>query len=709
MKRYFRRLFTAFLISTGCYLLTYLWYQNVSNVKQTRHNESPVAKLSVAVNDVQRKPIARVIWEEITQNEDLYAGEAIRTSASSEARILFIENGTEIELEPESLIVLEKTDDGIALDFLKGNLLVKSKKGTESNGGSIKLKSGDNEIKLNNADLSLSKSDKGKVDLEVFSGTAELQQDGKSTVLDKTKAGTLGEGGLTVDQNRIQVVSPTPGTPVYIDPRLREKVPFAWQKLPPGYSVFVERGDDRSTLYRNEKLFSSGESGSLDVPTKVGKYFFRLVATSTNPELPELRSKTFSVEVLTKSPPIILQPEENEQIVIKQNQSTLKLKWVSKNPFEDIVVEISKDPALREKILTEPLNSKLNFGEVEFKQQGAFFMRLTGFMKINGKLEPLSSPVIPFTVKLGVDLIPPKLKSPTPDQNLTFQQVSEQGLFLSWENVPGISNYRLRVQNSQKEMVVDRVVNTNPMRLNDVKPGLYRWSVASVSSEDKVSKYAPLRNFTVDEMPRVLWVGGPDPSQYFYWTKEPSLLAYWQKNVDGVVKWQVRWSEEGQMISDQKWKEVSAPLLKTEVPKDGKVQVEVEGLNAESKVIARSSIKTFTVVAQALLPAPQFADTLPEILKADRRGDLAVEWSQVEGAKQYKLEVLSEDGQKVITEKVVERTTASLTKLPPGNYKVTVKAIDQYDRDGDSAEAKGLDVPKKSAIRAPKIKTLKVK
>ena len=708
MNRYFKRLLIAFLVSAGCYTFTYLWYQSVSGGSLTSNNQSPVAKLSMAVNDVQRKPLARVIWEEITQNEELYAGEAIRTSAASEAKILFLENGTEIELEPDSLIVLEKTDDGIALDFLQGNLLVKSKKGAEGT-GSIKLKSGDNEIKLNDADLSLSKTEEGQVDLEVFSGTAELQQDGKSTTLDKSKAGTLDEKGLKVDENRLQVLSPTPGTPVYIDPVKREKVPFAWEKIPEGYTVFVERGKDRGKLYRNQRITSPGETGKLGVPTKVGKFFFRLVAVPSDTAKPELRSKTFPVDILAKSPPVILQPEKDEQIVVKRKQNKLNLKWVSKNPFEDMVVEISKDPGLRQKVLTEPLNPKLTFGEVEFSQQGQFYMRITGYMNINGKLEPLSSPVIPFTVKQGVELIPPVLKSPAPNQRLTFQQISEQGLFMSWENVPGIKNYKLRIQNSKKEMIVDRVVNTNPLRLNDFPPGTYRWSVASVGPENKLSKYAQLRNFEVEEMPRILWVGGPDESRHFYWTKTPSLIAQWQKNVEGVKSWKVRYVPEGTAPTDNQWRPASAPMIKTNVERDGRYDVEVEGLNEEGKVIARSSKKSFVVAAQALLPAPLFAEFHPDTFKADRRGNLAVEWTSVNGAKSYKLEVLSPEGDKVIKEKVVDRTTASLSKLPPGNYKITVKAIDEYDRDGNSAEARGLDVPKKSAIRAPKIKKLKVK
>lgn len=708
MKKYIKRLTFAFLFSASCYGSTYFWYQSVSNDRSRTNNEKAIAKLSDSTNEVQRKQIARVIWEEISLNDELYPGEAIRTSSGSQAKILFLENGTEIELEPDSLIVLEKNQDGIALDFLKGNLFVsKSKSG--STGSSVKLKTGKNEINLNNAELSLSKSETGKVDLEVFKGTAELSQNGKSTVIDQSKAGTLDDQGLKVDQNRIQVTSPLPGSPVYIDPAKKEPVTFSWKSIDPSYTVYVERGKKRSVLYRNENFKSKGDTSKLKLSSKVGRYFFRLVAIPKDPNLPELKSRTFPIEVKAKIPPVVLSPEKNANLVLKGENKSINLRWVARNKFEQLTVEIAKDPSLQQKVLTEPLEIKNSTAEIPFAESGQFYLRLTGYMDIDDKLVPLSSPVIPFVTQLGVDLRPPKLKSPALNQRLTFQQITENGLFISWEPVGGIKKYHLRIINDAKVKVVDKTVLTNPLRMNDITPGNYQWSMRSITDEGKKSKFAEKQTFFVEEMPLIKWVGGPDPERYFYWTKKPSLTAQWQKNVQGVTSWRLRVVPEGKLDKDSPWIPASAPMFRATMPQEGVYALEVEGLNAEGNAIARSGKKLYKVQEMELLPPPRFTTELPKTLKASRSGDFSLGWKQVKGATKYKFQLLSEDGEQILEEKIINRTTASLNRMRPGKYQITVKAVDQYERDGEPTKVRTLEVPRKSGIKAPTLNKINVK
>lgn len=710
MRRYLSRLIFAFLISASCFAATHFWYEQVTRQTGRRSSSDPIARLSELTDEVQRKQLARVIWEEISLNEELFPGEAIRTSSSSQAKILFLETGTEIELEPDSLIVLEKNQDGIALDFLKGNLFVsKSKEGSGPSTASVKLKTGGNQISLNNAELSLSKTETGKVDLEVFSGTAKLEKDGKSTVLDQSKAGTLGDKGLEVDKNRLQVLSPLPGEPVYIDPAKREAVSYRWKAVAKNYDVFVERGKKRNTLYRNAKLTTTGDKGILKISTKVGRLFYRIVAIPKSPSLPQLASKTFPIEVKAKVPPVVLSPEPGDNIVLKADNKNLKVRWVARNDFDQLALEVATDRSLKTMILTEPLEATKTFAQVPFDKSGNFYLRLTGYMKIGDKLQPLSSPVIPFTAQMGVNLVPPKLKSPAPGQRLTYQQVVENGLFVSWDPVPGIQSYHLRIVDKNKKKVVDKEVLTNPLRLEELPPGNYRWAMRSNTDNKKASKFSEKRSFAIEAMPLIKWAGGPDPSQYGYVTKEPSLVTRWQQNVTGVKSWRVRIVPEGRLAKESDWNSSERPLLNTFLPQDGIYSVEVEGLGPKGKAIARSSKKLFKVAQKELLPPPQFSRDLPEILNASKRGNFDLKWEGVEGATRYKFQLLSEDGKQVLQEKVVQRTTASLNRMKPGNYKVSVKAVDEHQRDGESTRARALKVPMKSAIQAPTIKRIHVK
>lgn len=710
MQRYWKRLLLALFMSSSCFLGTVIWYRSGQQVHRNHGDKKPIARLSESINEVQRKPLARVIWETITQNEELYAGEAIRTSTASEAKILFLKTGAIIELEPDSLIVLEESEDGLALNFLQGNMFVKS--GGSGGVQGLKLKSGESEIALNNADLSLSKSEQGAVDLEVFGGSAQLTQGNKQLMLGKNQAGTLGEDGLDVAKNRIRILHPLPGEPVYIDPNARQPVSFKWDQLPEGYTVALEVGPDRS------KLTPLGEStpassGEILSPLKVGKSFWRLVAKHSDPNQPEMKSQIFPVDVLAKSPPLVLEPEKDSVVAVNQLEPKTKFRWVSRSHYDNLVVEVAKDPALKQKILQQPLDPKLSFAELEIKQSGVYYFRLTGFMKIKDKLEPVSSPIQKFQLQVGVDVVPPKLKSPMPRQTITYNQILNSGLNLSWESVLGIEKYHVHIEKEAKDAttvpVMDKVVVTNPLRLTALEPGIYKWWVQSIGPEGKTSENSEIRFFKVDEMPRVDWVQGPEPEEFLYYTANPSFMVQWEKGSSETTAWQVRYAPEGELTPETPWKKQDTPVLKTYVDKPGAYHIEVEALNKEGKAVARSTVKTVVVQEKPLLPAPQFAQELPEVLKSDRRGNLSLKWTPVEGAQKYKIEVLNPENGEVIEERVSERNVASLTRLKPGQYKVKVKAVDRHNRDGNLSEDKALEVPKTSDIQAPVIKKLKVK
>lgn len=208
MANYLRRLILAFCLSAACYYATEDWYRRTNVSIASTGRQEPIALLQDLTNEVQRKPLTRVIWETISKDENLFAGEAIRTSDDSEAKIMFLKSGTVIELEPDSLVVLEETDSGLSLDFLKGNLFVKTA-GQGAPGSELTLKSGKSEINLQNADISLSKKGQSdSVDVQVYGGTAQVKQGEKTVTLDKDKSGTLSQQGMDVTKTQIKVLSP---------------------------------------------------------------------------------------------------------------------------------------------------------------------------------------------------------------------------------------------------------------------------------------------------------------------------------------------------------------------------------------------------------------------------------------------------------------------------------------------------------------------
>src|SRR5690606_28466681 len=121
--------------------------------------------------------------------------------------------------------------------------------------------------------------------------------------------------------------------------------------------------------------------------------------------------------------------------------------------------------------------------------------------------------------------------------------------------------------------------------------------------------------------------------------------------------------------------------FETVVPSAGVYVVELEALDDQQRTIARSALKEIKVSEAPRLPAPEFAENLPSIIKSDARGNVRVNWTAVEGARKYQVFIEDLKSQKTL-ERTVERETASLSKLQPGQYRVKVQAIDSYGRAG---------------------------
>jgi len=167
-----QRLVLATLISASGFALTIFWYHSTAQKDFGRGNTKPIARLVTLVDEVQRKPVKKLIWQPATENETLYAGEAIRTGTNAEAAIEFLASKTRIDLEADSAIVLEETANRqLAVNFLSGNMYVKSGTAEEKDG--LTLKSGEKSIALKGAEVSWGKDDSNDLNLQVLKGTAQ--------------------------------------------------------------------------------------------------------------------------------------------------------------------------------------------------------------------------------------------------------------------------------------------------------------------------------------------------------------------------------------------------------------------------------------------------------------------------------------------------------------------------------------------------------
>jgi hypothetical protein len=711
MKRNLWRVTVALVISITCFVGTKLWYKSTRSGEKLKVR-SKVAVLREARNEVQRKSLTDFIWEGLNGNDDLYAGEQIRTLANSEAEIILESSKATIRLEPNSLVVLEENEKGLSLDFLEGNLFVK---GGDDGENGVKLKScGDNngdcsEINLKSADLSLSR--KGdNLSLEVFKGQAELQRDGKKIAVDKDKAAVLSKDGVNLLQDRLQLLSPSAGETIFLNFTRPEQMALTWKPLPSGYRVFVEMGASRGAITRLADLSAAGETGKLALRQKPGKWFVRLVARPDDAGKPELSSMVIPFSIHPKAPPALIEPAMNAQLNPSESDQEIPFAWLNRNTFQHQVIEISKNARLKTPVTNENLGAETSNFKIKL-DAGTYYWRVTGYLKVGDKTEPVSSPVHRFVIHAQHELKPADLITPQKNQHLAFADADRNGVTFKWQPASGPERFKLKVSlhtESGIKPVSEKEIETPILKLSNLAPGSYAWNVTTIDERSGKSKVSETWEFFIDDLPKLEWADKGE--KYEYTTPTPTLATRWKAAPVSTTNQQYRYrvAEEGTALETINWKTTGQEGFEVPVPKDGTYQAVVEALDSKGKTVAASDVKMFKVTHAPLLPAPRWLTNTPEMIRSDAKGNVSFGWEPVDGARNY-LMILETDDGKVIEEKEIQRSSASLSQMKPGRYQVRLRSVDSHKRAGPDSERRKLAVPSTSDIQAPKIKTMKVK
>ena len=480
MNRYIKRIVMAIVVSSSCFIGTVVWFQ-IGKTENHKSDVQPVARLDHADNEVQRKPVKRVIWEGLSRNDELYPGEAIRTASNAEAQLFFMQTGTTVHLDPDSLIVLEQNDKGLSLDFLQGNLFVQSNDSNPKNGEGLTLKSGQSEIKLKSADMSLSKKQNGDVSLEVHRGEAELEQGNKKTALTNEKSAELSAQGVSTVVEHVQVLHPQAGETLLLNLTKSEKMELSWKPLAAGYNVSVETGANHNAMTKVADLTRPGASGHLTLPVKPGRWYLRLVATSNDVKQPQLSSSVIPYTIMPKAPPFLAEPRNGATVIKSDANSKQKFSWVDRNDFSSHVIEIAAEPSFRKIAAHENLDGDATSFESHL-DDGTYYWRVTGFLKH----EPLISDIGKFTLVSHFEVKPPVLISPANNQKLALPEVRQAGLDFRWQAPASVENFHVTIEHqltdNKWEPVDSEDSDAQKVHLagTSLKPGVYRWKVASI-------------------------------------------------------------------------------------------------------------------------------------------------------------------------------------------------------------------------------------
>jgi hypothetical protein len=304
------------------------------------------------------------------------------------------------------------------------------------------------------------------------------------------------------------------------------------------------------------------------------------------------------------------------------------------------------------------------------------------------------------------------LKTPEPilpknQFHAPYPAKGEGSIIFQWKSVAGAKSYHLFVSDSKDHTLFDDDVRDTQVLLPHLTPDVYQWSVYANADGTTYSDSSPPRYFSIDDPPQVHWANTNDT--YLYTTPKPTLNLAWMSSDQGQFKnkiFKISLKKDGESVE----RTLNSKDLSTLVAlnQEGTYSAHVELLNDAGKSVSSTEVREIKVKMRPLLPAPSFGERSPASIMASRGGAVRVIWEKVAGANNYTLRLINAAGSLLKTEKVSTNFYA-LSGLMPGEYKVQLATVDQYDRQGSFGPEKEIRVPNISDVRGPKLRKIEIK
>ncbi len=705
MSTYTRKLVYAAALSLSGIAATFGWY-NYDLARSQRSDNSQktlLGQIASAKNEVQKRQKGRVIWKRVEEQEQLFAGEAVRTSSDSEAKIKF-NSGAEVDLDPDSVVTIANEGDKPNLDFVQGNIFVKG--GAEAD--SLALKSGETKIDIKNANVSLGSSG-GKTAVQVLSGTALVTNGDKKITLDQTHSGDIGSNGVNISQKLLNVLKPLANDRIYIRFDKKESSVFAWAPISADYDVRIEMGQKRELLKPVGDLVA-GSKGSVNMALKPGTQYWRFVATNKKNPQEISYSSINKLVVIANVPPHLLAPSADSLVTLSSDTKNLEFRWANPARLINLHLDVAKDPGFQTSIFSEEIEDT-GQKAITPEDDGDYYWRIIGFQpETNVKIESMAQK---FTFKTKYELVPPELKLPATETTLSFDKVATGAVFLVWNPQPGATGYSVHIEEENKKggFAIDKEVSDTIAKIpQDAKPGQYKWYVVSMDTEGRKSTPSKSRIFKIQDVPKIEWSDNRMQENYFYITSNPSFKVSFKPPAKtggvGPHHFKVFYRVEG----TEKPESMLVPgpvdqILK--VSSNGLYHVFIEEFDSKENLMSKSDVRDVVVEPKPLLPAPQFAARMPAAVQASKNGTAPLAWNPVAGARAYLVQLKDESG-KVRKEEKFTSDSVVMKNLLPGQYKLTVSSVDEHGRSGPSSEERALKVPEVSDLKPPQFKKFKI-
>ncbi|MBK7057802.1 MAG: FecR domain-containing protein [Leptospiraceae bacterium] len=624
---------------------------------------------------IQRKIDGQVVWETVDRDTPITNLDSVRTADRSNVTIE-LNDKTQIDMDQNSMILLDFSNQNINLDFAYGAFTAKRSENENTSESKLNIKSGDKTIELQKSDVKLTKTDDKNLNLTVDKGNATIKTKEGEQVIQKDQLVTVKEEKVEVQANPVKLTNPLDRS-IFMTAKDLVAVSFSWEPQSPSQKQVdsvtnLEISEDYQFIKKTKKISVTKEnSAELQLPTST--YYWRVVTNNQNK--PPVVSEVRKFSLINEEPIKLFSPANKAKYTYTNSLPIVTFSWNKSEYASSYKLEIARDNEFKD--IVKSLDSHTNRFGFDGLTDGKYFARVSSkFVSANTAAQV--SEIVMFSVEKKVDLDPVEITA-LDTTTTTVTAVEKEKFVLNWKGSPEYTNYEVQISDDKSfnNILENQKVTKNfhvPSKY--LKKNSYYWRVRGITKDGKNSNYSTSK-FEIKE-PASLEFIFPKDNEEFAVRQSDKIDFKWNK-VDLYGNFKLEISNKPDFTSIYKSETTASFGTSLDGFNPGTYYVRLSLVNSETnEELLKSKPRSFKIpllLNEPILKSPRRS----EVVDMSNLDTLNFNWEPVPNAVSYRIELFqkADNGDKLIVSDDVntnQYVVKELNILDEGKFKWQIKA-----------------------------------
>jgi hypothetical protein len=638
----------------------------------------------------ERKFTDTADWETVEQNSPVYDSDSIRTTEGASA-VLHLTDGSEIDLDENTLVVLKVSAGAASVDFLGGAIY--AKKG--DNSSALNIHSGKTSVDVASGSMSVAGTGEKNLSVNVSTGSSKVALDGKVVNVKGSQSVQVSDSGADLKPQEIVLTSPGPSA-YFPTPRgTYAAVLFKWKSIVPAK---IQIAHDRSF---KKIIVSESKEDQYNATLVKGDYYWRIAADKGS------FSETRKISVLEDSLVLTLSPKAGEIFPYRAQKPQILFKWSTASMASSYEIEVSKEKSFATQDVK--VSSRVTSIVIDTLEEGKYFWRVRAVYP-SGLSPPYAVSPDFFSVSKSQKIAPPELVFPPDGTKKSITAVSEGKVILNWKTNPEAQKYHVEIsQDSEfaKSEISEFAAQGRFVVKNLKEEGNYYWRIRSVSADGSESDPSVHRSISLRKLFSVENLSAESDNN-------GSWIFRW-KDLNESAKYRVELSPSKNFEPVQQSVESGSTRVSLKDLPAGRLFWRVISADSGGEEISRSSAAELVISESITAPVPVSPVNNQEI-DVSKKAKIEFAWKEVPEATEYQFEIIrytygSEKSVYTSTSKKGKFDFSQFSVLSTGTFYWQVSAL---KRKGGFVAAKSVPakgyfmIPAGPEILAPKVGSIRV-